>query len=160
MRRQVFSFVCVVLCLPVLQGAGCTAHYGPRLYGKVIADDAAHAGKRIVIVFRKHEANTKTCTTDWAPCMSEGWRPLNRCDAEKGVGETPSVTVGRASDFDACTGYIGVNYRADVAAFVDLDDNGRLDAGEPYGLYRDNPLWRDKEATALPLEITIDRVMP
>lgn len=161
MKERIVAFVLVVLSLPVLQGAGCRAHYQPNLSGKVVTDEGdANVGKHVFIIFRKHQDNTKRCTTDWAPCMNDGWEAVPECNATE-RGPTATIASGtHAYDFKACTGYIGVDYHGDVGAFVDTNDNGRLDTGEPYGLYRDNPLWREKEASAIPLEIKIDRVMP
>jgi len=162
MQQRLFAFLVVFACLPVLQGAGCTAHYSAHIHGKLHASDG-EAGKRIVVIFRKHEPGIRVCTKDWAPCMTSGWQPLHACNIEGERGKQPSATIAAGSqvyDFDACTGMIGVYYRADIAAFIDDNANGRLDKSERYGVYEGSPLSRDMEESALPLSIDIQSVMP
>ena len=157
------AFFVVLACLPVLQGAGCTAHYWARIHGKLNTSADAASGKRIVVIYRKHEPNIQVCTKDWAPCMTSGWVPLRGCNREDARGAQPTATIAsgtQAYDFDACTQMVGVDYRADIAAFIDDNDNGRLDSGERYGVYDGSPLSRDMEESALPIAIDIRSVMP
>ena len=63
-------------------------------------------------------------------------------------------------EFAFCSHNVSVFYKANVAAFIDANDNGQLDVGEPYGVYHDNPLNREKEDSLREkgLSITIDRL--
>jgi hypothetical protein len=165
--QRLMALLVVVASLPVLQGAGCSTHHSARLYGTLHAAEAARAtepGKPILVIYRRRNADTPDCTKDWGACLRQpGWEALHACDATEGdVGKKPvAVFDGGATDprFDACTGMIGVDYRADLAAFVDGNGNGKIDAGEPYGVYAHNPFTREGESAALPLEIAIDQVL-
>ena len=53
---------------------------------------------------------------------------------------------------------VGVEYEADVAAFIDLDEDGKPSAGDPYGGYRDSPLTQDSEGK--PITIRIGESVP
>jgi hypothetical protein len=166
--RRLFALAALVAASPVLQGAGCSTHYSARLRGALAIDPALaaeRAGKEIRVVYRNRDAATKVCEEDWAPCLSgEGWQPLGACDArQNSEGHTPTAKVaadGAAQDFDACTKMIGIDYQADIAAFIDADGDGKPSSGEIYGVYADSPLTREAEATALPLEIKLDKTMP
>lgn len=166
--RRLLSVAVLVLLAPVLQGAGCRTHYSARLHGTVAVADSAeakHAGKPVRIIYRRHGEATRQCTDDWVPCLREsGWQILKECDALGPTeGKTPNATAPAGATelrFDACTQMIGVDYRADVAAFVDLDGGGTLGPGEPFGVFPGNPLTRDQEATVLPLRIRLDQTMP
>jgi hypothetical protein len=161
------NLLLVLAAVPVLQGAGCRAHYGARLYGAVAPDRSIreeHAGKPVHVIYRRRTELTKPCTVDWTPCMLETtWMALTPCDALEGdEGKTPTVTLGIGQEqvrFDACTHLIGLEYEADLAAFIDVDGDGLLGAGEPYGVWDHNPLNRDREELALPLKIRIDRTL-
>ena len=66
-----------------------------------------------------------------------------------------AVAEGQAAQrFDACTAMVGVDYEADLAAFIDLDDDGKPSAGEPYGGYLDGPLGRDSEGKSISIRIS------
>ncbi len=161
--------ITIFLCVsPLLQGAGCRTHYSARLQGTVASQalvSSAQKAKTVRVIYRSHAVELPQCADDWAPCLrvSEHWRALRECDlfepkeGKRAAGVLEAKTG--AFTFDACTHMVGVDYRADVAAYLDLDGNGRLDVGEPYGVYADNPLSRDKEPTAKPMKISIDRVL-
>ena len=53
---------------------------------------------------------------------------------------------------------IGVDYRADVAAFIDLDGDGEPSPGEPYGLHGGGPVTRGPGESRI--TITIDATLP
>lgn len=118
----------------------------------------------MVVLIRTHSVERPVCRADWAPCLrvKADWYRVRRCGGE-GEKEMRRYVV-RAGDqrysFEACTGYIGVDYRADVAAFVDTDRDDVLDPGEAYGVWPGGPLTREREPELLPLTIAIDRRMP
>jgi hypothetical protein len=141
--------------LPVLQGAGCRAHYSAHVHGAV---DGAAPADRVVVIYRTRSPATPECTGDWAPCLRDtSWRPLAPCDAPAGAERTPPPQPGA---FDGCTSMIGVDYQADFVAFLDADGDAKLGPGERYGVYAQNPLTREREPQLLPLQIPIDRTMP
>jgi hypothetical protein len=149
--RACWSLAIVVSSLPFIQGAGCTAHYSAQVHGRVVAD-----GGPVIVIYRTHVPGAPSCEPNWEACLrQEGWQPLIDCKAER---FTPMKFEG--ATFDGCTRMIGVNYVADIAAFVDKNGDGRLGPGEPYGVYPGNPMTREKERGAMPLKIPIDRVMP
>ena len=158
-QRRLFCILCLALALPCLQGAGCRAHYSARLNGTLIPagdDVAAAAGKPILVVYRDHDGTP--CTAS-GPCLTSGqWLPLRACgDKSPGTTDIEVVAGQTRYDFDACTNMVGVDYKADLAAFIDLNGDGQMSAGEPVGVYSGNPMYRSKEKGALPLEIKIDQ---
>ncbi len=118
----------------------------------------------LVVLIRTHRGEQPVCSTDWTPCLrrSGDWFGVRRC----GEGDKESRrryvvgAGGQRYSFEACTGYIGVDYRADVAAFIDADHDEVLDPGEAYGVWPGGPLTREREPELLPLTIAIDRRMP
>jgi hypothetical protein len=149
-RSSAVALLILVPLLPVLQGAGCRTHYSAHVHGQVVEG----AGDRMLVIYRTRGEGTRTCTDDWEPCMREpSWQTLRPCDAAASPAPAPGA-------FDGCTAMIGVDYQADFAAFVDANGDGKLGPGERYGVYPKNPLAREREAEALPLEIRIDRAMP
>jgi len=157
----------VLAASPFLQGAGCRAHYSARLRGTVAIDRSiqpAPGPGELVVLFRTHRDEQPACSTDWAPCLraQADWSRVRRCGVEGKEALQGYVVraAGQGYSFEACTGYIGVDYRADVAAFVDGDRDGVLDRGEAYGVWPGGPLTREREPELLPLTIAIDRRMP
>jgi hypothetical protein len=157
MRSSTLALLVLLPILPVLQGAGCRAHYSAHIHGNV-ALDGGGAAERLQVIYRTRSPGTIACTEDWAPCLRDGsWRPLGSCEQASEASAAPAARVGA---FDGCTAMVGVDYQADFAAFVDANGDGKLGAGERYGVYPQNPVSRDREAQLLPLEIGIDRTMP
>jgi hypothetical protein len=152
----------LLLVTPALQGAGCSAHYSGRVKGQIVADESlryAHSGHTMVVIYRHRDADSSNCADDWPKCLGDdGWEPLIECDAvTDGGGKTTSAAVSEgqaAQGFDACTGMVGVEYEADVAAFIDLDDDGAPSSGDPYGVYIDGPLTHASEGQRISIRIS------
>lgn len=158
-----FAFAVVVVASPWLQGAGCTSHYTARLQGEVALDPAqqAVAGHQVRVIYRNRGVDAVLCAANWDPCLrAPGWEPLRACQGtEPGAGSQPSAPVRAGASevaFDACTKMIGVDYQADVAAYIDADGDGVLDEGETYGVFLANPITREQEPSLLPLSIRLD----
>ncbi len=160
--RSWIALSLVVAALPVLQGAGCSAHHTPRLRGQIDTPEAllyAHAGHKLLLVYRPHAP-----CDDWAACLLSGdWQRLEACKGplEDGGGDLAEIVVTEgvtSSRFDACTAMLGVDYAVDLAAFIDLDENGAPSAGEPFGVYQAGPLRRDGEDA--PVVIRVDGRLP
>lgn len=145
--------------LPVLQGAGCRTHYSAHLKGTVTVPDGTEFPADVRVIYRQHDPKV-ACTDDWAPCLkASAWVPLRRCTG-KLEDSIVVKTEDRRNVFDACTAMVGVDYAADLIAFVDQDHDGTLDSGERYGVWKGNPLTRERETGPVALELEIDRTLP
>lgn len=147
-RKLVVPTLVLIALSPALQGAGCTSHYTARMTGTVAADEG-----NIIVLYRLVEDGDETCAGDPAACVAaEGWRRFVSCEEQKDAMLTPAN--GQVS-FELCTHMVGVDYRADVLAFIDKNGDERLGVGERYGLFADGPMTRRGEAN--PVTIAIDR---
>ena len=149
----------LLVASPWLQGAGCTTHYGAHLKAEVKMSEPQEAPVLVKFRLQPHD----TCLKSWPQCLKEHktWRPMRGCKEEVEGGRAPLKISGasKTHQFDACTGMVGVYYKALLMAFVDLNDNGQLDDGEPYGLYKNNPLTRETEPKEGRLTIEIDQLL-
>lgn len=146
----------ILLLSPALSGAGCSAHYWGNLEGTVtLAPDVhqAHQGGKLRLSYRAVNDPGDTCQGDWAACVARAkeWTPLVPCGGSK--NKVPvEIPIGdsAAAPFNACTRIVGVTYLADVVAYIDVNGNGALDAGEPWGVFKDGPVARNvKEKSVL-----------
>ena len=161
--RQWWALGTVLLLCPVLQGAGCRTHHTPRFKGQIQADESvryAHSGHKVIIVFRPVAAGASGCS-DWPACLTEdNWSSLKACTAppdDDPGGDTTTVVLSEgqaAASFDACSAMLGVDYAADIAAFVDLNDDGKASPGEPFGAFEDGPMKRDREQDRIIIRIS------
>ena len=146
--------------LPFLQGAGCRTHHSAHITGTVTVPEGTEFPPDVRIIYRKHDTTALVCTDDWAPCLrASAWVPLRRCNGK--VEDSIVVkTEDRRNEFDACTAMVGVDYAADLIAFVDQDHDAILDPGERYGVWKGNPLTRDGEKGPVAFEFELDRTLP
>lgn len=139
-------------------GAGCT-HWHARFNGPVQVDEtfAEHEGAMLYLVFWQLDPDDPTVVLTREHTGVEPIHPLlTACEN----GQQQRFDQGKLTyEFVFCSHNVGVFYKARVAAFIDANGNGKLDAGEPFGLYADNPLDREKEDKLRQsgLRITIDR---
>jgi len=157
MKQLRLAALCVTL--PFLQGAGCRSHYSAHLKGTVVVPDGTEFPPDVRVIYRKHD-KTVACTDDWAPCLkASAWVPLRRCNG-KLEDSIVVKTEDRRNELDACTAMVGVDYVIDLIAFVDQDHDGVLDPGEHYGVWKGNPLTRDREQGPVAFEFELDRTLP
>lgn len=145
-RKSIVPTLLLVGLSPALQGAGCTAHYTARMTGTVSADEGS-----VVVMYRVVEDDEKTCAEDATACLGAGgWRAFVSCEAGKEAVLTPN---GGQVAFELCTHMVGLDYRADVLAFIDANGNRALDPGERYGLFTEGPMTRHGEANRVAIAI-------
>ena len=157
MVKRCIAAVVLLASLPLLQGAGCRSHHSAHLQGKVFY--ATEPADQVRVIYRQRLDGTVVCTYDWTMCMRDGtWQPLHKCN---GTPSDPIIISSHTGQhqFDACTGMVGVDYEADIAAFVDANGDGKLGSGERYGVWKSNPITRDRESGP-PLELQLDETLP
>jgi len=132
-----------------------------RVSGDVSVDakhDRYH-GAPIELRYRAREADQLgSCSSDWAGCLarSSQWSALDACS--DGPSTSLRIIIGESQHaFAGCTGLLGSRQRVDVAAFIDLDGSGTMDAGEPFGVLAGAEL-DGLGALRGPLHIAIDDV--
>jgi hypothetical protein len=149
----------VALCVLLLQGAGCGARHTGRIQGTVTVPEGTEFPPDVRIIYRRHD-KVVVCTDDWSPCLkASAWVPLRRCSGRL-EDSIVTKTEDRRNEFEACTAKVDVAYAADLIAFVDRDHDGMLGSGERYGVWKGNPLTRDREKGPVAFEFELDRTLP
>ncbi len=146
--------IALIMVSPLLRGAGCTAHYGAHLNAEINVPQETKSAP-ILVKFRLKQPDSPPCAPDWDSCLRRHreWRMMNNCLEEPEQLEIPGKKPQTRYNFEVCTGMVGVDYQADVMAFLDANNNDKLDLGEPYGLYAKNPLTRDTEPESLSIAL-------
>jgi hypothetical protein len=157
--RSVHHTTAIVLMCAALPA--CTTMLdNTQLRGSVTVDqthDRFH-GAPIRVAFRARAEGEQQCQDDLSACLRQGkgrWDELRSCSVKAAEqASAMRITIGaNEHHFDACTGAIDAALDVEVLAFIDLDDDGALSPGEPYGLRV-----AGKAAPKLaPLTVAIDR---
>ena len=159
--RSVHHTTAIVLMCAALP-ACTTLLDNTRLRGDVTVDqthDRFH-GAPIRVAFRTRAEGEKQCQDDLSACLRGArgkarWDELQSCSVKTAKQASDMrITIGaNQHHFEACTGAIDADRDVEVLAFIDLDDDGALSPGEPYGLRS-----AGKAAPKLaPLTVAIDR---
>ena len=146
-------FICCtffIWAIFMMQGAGCT-HWDLQLDGDVIIDESITPpeGSKLYLLFVNNyhkDCNPTLTTCEYHPYIYQLNKDEQTSRITEGINQYP-ISVEISTD---------VFYEADIIVFVELNDNKKLDEGEPYGTYDKAPLIRDAESTAIPITITID----
>lgn len=156
---RLLAVLALVLATPLLSGAGCHAHYAAHLQGQVtIAPEHADLeGVPIRLLFVERDPGG--CVPMWGDCPEEppSFSPVGGCEGQ----EARRIVVTAGDDtypLDWCSGLVGVDYQAHLGAFLDVDGDGVLDPGEPFGTWEHDPIDRDKEQAHQPITLRIDQV--
>ncbi len=150
--------ICIV-AIGVLRGAGCSAWW-VDVEGTVIVDQRFSSADGFELRFFFNEdgiPTEKDGSGMWGSgCDRRFSYPLRpACDSDTILLLFRDGTW--EYEFKWCSCNVGVYYEAWLGAFIDLNGNERLDVGEPYGTWPENPLSCNKETEHRDaIQITID----